>query len=68
MPEPDLRALIARHGFVVANMNYGVTGDGKTFEYQMVIHSPDRNKTRDLSEALNALPAVTAFRISPTGD
>jgi hypothetical protein len=34
----------------------------------MVIHSPDRNKTRDLSEALNALPAVTAFRISPTGD
>jgi putative Mg2+ transporter-C (MgtC) family protein len=68
MPESDLRALVARHGFVVANMNYGVTGDGKTFEYQMVIHSPDREKTRGLSEALNALPTVTAFRISPTGD
>jgi putative Mg2+ transporter-C (MgtC) family protein len=68
IPESDLRALVARHGFVVANMNYGVTGDGKTFEYQMVIHSPDREKTRGLSEALNALPTVTAFRISPTGD
>ena len=68
MPESDLRALITRHGFVVANMNYGVTGEGKTFEYQMVIHSPDREKTRGLSEALNALTTVTAFRISPTGD
>jgi len=46
-------------------MNYGVTGEGKTFEYQMVIHSPDREKTRGLSEALNALTTVTAFRISP---
>jgi len=68
MPEPDLRALVARHGFVVANMNYAVTGDGKAFEYQMVIHSPDRDKTRDLAEALNAITAVSAFRISPTGD
>jgi putative Mg2+ transporter-C (MgtC) family protein len=68
LPENELRALIQRHGFVIANMNYGVTGDGKTFEYQMVIHSPDRNRTRELAEALNALPAVLAFRISPTGD
>jgi len=68
LPENDLRALVERHGFVIANMNYGVTGDGKTFEYQMVIHSPDRNRTRELAEALNALPTVMAFRISPTGD
>ncbi|HKW37978.1 MAG TPA: MgtC/SapB family protein [Burkholderiales bacterium] len=68
LAEGDLRSLIERHGFVIANMNYGVTGDGKTFEYQMVIHSPDRNKTRELAEALNALAAVMAFRISPTGD
>jgi putative Mg2+ transporter-C (MgtC) family protein len=68
LPESELRTLVERHGFVIANMNYGVTGDGKTFEYQMVIHSPDRDKTRELAEALNALPAVMAFRISPTGD
>jgi hypothetical protein len=34
----------------------------------MVIHSPDRDKTRDLSLALNALSSIKAFRISPTGD
>jgi putative Mg2+ transporter-C (MgtC) family protein len=68
MPEADLRSIVERQGFVVANLNYSVTGDGKIFEYQMVIHSPDRSKTRDLSEALNAMPSVTAFRISPTGD
>jgi len=68
LPEADLRSIVERQGFVVANMNYSVTGDGKTFEYQMVIHAPEREKTRELSAALNALSTVTAFRISPTGD
>ena len=68
LPEADLRSIVERQGFAVANMNYSVTGDGKTFEYQMVIHSPDRDKTRELSAALNSLSTVTAFRISPTGD
>jgi putative Mg2+ transporter-C (MgtC) family protein len=68
LPEAELRAIIERHGFIVANMNYAVTGEGQAFEYQMVIHSPDRDKTRELSIALNALSTVSAFRISPTGD
>jgi len=68
LPEADLRSIVERQGFIVANMNYSVAGDGKTFEYHMVIHSPDRGNTRQLAEALNALPSVTAFRIAPTGD
>jgi acetolactate synthase regulatory subunit len=68
MPESELRAMVERQGFVIANMNYSVTGDGGTFEYHMVIHSPDRSNTRLLSEALNALPSITAFRIAPSGD
>ena len=68
VPELELRAMVERQGFVIANMNYSVTGDGKTFEYHMVIHSPDRGNTRLLSEALNALPSVTGFRIAPSGD
>src|SRR5438067_5283389 len=68
MPESELRATVERQGFVIANMNYSVTGDGKTFEYHMVVHSPDRSNTRLLAEALNALPSVTAFRIAPSGD
>ncbi len=68
LPEAELRAMVEGKGFVVANMNYCVTGEGKIFEYQMVVHSPDRSNTRQLSEALNAVPSVTAFRIAPTGD
>jgi len=68
LPEPELRGMVERQGFVIANMNYCVTDDGKTFEYQMVIHSPERGNTRHLSEALNALPSITGFRIAPTGD
>jgi len=68
LPEAELRAMVERQGFFVANMNYSVTGEGKIFEYQMVIHSPERGNTRYLSEALNAVTSVMAFRIAPTGD
>jgi len=68
LPETELRAMVERQGFAVANMNYCITGEGRIFEYQMVIHSPDRGNTRQLSEALNAVPSLTAFRIAPTGD
>jgi len=68
LPEAELRATVENKGFVIANMNYSVTDEGKVFEYEMVIHSPDRDNTRHLSEALNAMPSVTAFRIAPTGD
>jgi len=68
LPEAELRAMVERQGFIVANMNYSVTDEGRIFEYHMVIHSPDRGNTRLLSEALNAVPSVMAFRIAPTGD
>ncbi len=68
LPEAELRAMVERQGFIVANMNYSVTDEGKIFEYHMVIHSPDRGNTRLLSEALNAVSSVMAFRIAPTGD
>jgi len=68
LPEEELRALVARQGFVVANMNYSLTGNGRIFEYDMVIHSPRRDNTRHLSEALAALPNVVGFNVAPTGD
>ncbi|HEX4798613.1 MAG TPA: MgtC/SapB family protein [Burkholderiales bacterium] len=68
LPEAELREMVERQGFIIANMNYCVTGEGKIFEYQMVIHSPDRGNTRHLSETLNAVTSVMAFRIAPTGD
>ncbi len=68
MPEEELRAIVQRHGFVIANMNYALSGDGKVFEYDMVIHSPVRENTRRLAEAFALMGPVVEFRIAPTGD
>jgi putative Mg2+ transporter-C (MgtC) family protein len=68
MPEPALRALVARHGFSVANLNYRLLGEGSHFEYRMVMRTLKGDNVRTLSEALNADRAVVEYRISPASD
>ncbi len=67
MPEDRLRALLAQHGFTVANMGYRIVNDGKLFEYQTVIQTTDRNNTALLADTLRKHELVREFRISPTG-
>jgi putative Mg2+ transporter-C (MgtC) family protein len=67
MPEGELRALLAQHGFTVANMGYDIKNDGQLFEYRMVIRTKDPNNTARLAEALRNMPPVREFRIWPTG-
>ena len=66
--EAQLRKLIADNGFSVANLSSRLTDRGETFEYRMMIKSRGRDATDALSQHLRALPDVTEFRISPTGD
>jgi putative Mg2+ transporter-C (MgtC) family protein len=68
MPEVALRALVARHGFSVANLNYRLTGEGRQFEYRMVMRTLRADNMRSLAETLNADPAVNEYRISPASD
>jgi putative Mg2+ transporter-C (MgtC) family protein len=68
LPEDELRAIVQRHGFVVANMNYSLSGEGRIFQYDMVIHSPVRENTKRLSDAFAAMTTVVELKISPTGD
>lgn len=68
IPEPELRALIAQHGFTIANLSYRLNGNGKIFEYRMTIRSLRRDNARRLAETLNKMQSVLEFRISPTGD
>src|SRR3989475_5615478 len=35
LPESDLRAMVEKQGFEIANMNYAVKDEGKAFVYQM---------------------------------
>ena len=67
-PEPELRGLIAGHGFSVANLSYQLAEEGKVFEYQMTIRTDDRDSYRRLAETLTAREQVLEFHIYPTGD
>jgi putative Mg2+ transporter-C (MgtC) family protein len=68
MPEGELRELIGRHGFTIANLSHRLTEMGKVFEYRMVIRTRDREAAERLSQHLCAVPGIIEFRIAPTGD
>jgi len=68
MPEAELRRVVAQHGFSIANLNYRLTGEGKHFEYRMVLRTLNPDNLRALSETLAAAQGVLEFRIAPTGD
>jgi putative Mg2+ transporter-C (MgtC) family protein len=68
MPEDELRALIRRHGFSVANVSYRLTSQGRFFEYRMMIRSHDQRNAVKLAETLASRDDVVDFRIVPTRD
>ena len=68
MDEDDVRKLVGRYGFSVANLSSRLVDEGRFFEYRMVIRSRDRDNAHALAEHLLKLPEVIEFRISPTGD
>jgi putative Mg2+ transporter-C (MgtC) family protein len=68
MAETDMRELLAKHGFSIANLSSRLTEGGEQFEYRMVLRSRDHKSAETLSQALRGMPEVLEFRISPTGD
>ena len=68
MAERDVRQMIGKHGFSVANLSSRLTEGGQHFEYRMTIKSRDRDAAEALSKHLLGLPDVVEFRITPTGD
>jgi putative Mg2+ transporter-C (MgtC) family protein len=68
IPEDELRKLVGRHGFTIANLSHRLSDEGTIFEYRMVIRTRDRRNAEKLSQYLRTLPDIKEFRISPTGD
>ncbi|TFV98573.1 MgtC/SapB family protein [Oxalobacteraceae bacterium OM1] len=68
MSEVAVRAIMAEHGFNVANVSYRVTDDGQHFEYRMVLRSSDVGNLARLADYLLKQPKVRSFQLSPTGD
>jgi putative Mg2+ transporter-C (MgtC) family protein len=67
MAEDELVKLVGQYGFSVANMDYGLTGGGERVEYRMVLRTLAARNARALSDALQKVPSVIEFRISPAG-
>lgn len=68
LQEPELRELVARHGFRLSNLNYRLNAPEGFFEYRMVIQAARAGKARALMETLAKHPGVLEFHITPTGD
>jgi len=68
MPEDELRALVASHGFSVAHVNYRLRDEGEQFEYRMVLRTLNAHSTRTLSDTLQTLSSIRGFQITPASD
>ena len=68
MPELELRDLITRHGFTIANMSYSLTEEGKYYEYCMMIRTRKAKNLLLLSQTLSKLDSLVEFEIAPTGN
>jgi putative Mg2+ transporter-C (MgtC) family protein len=67
MPEDELRAMLAQHGFSVASIGYHVKNEGRLFEYRMLIRTGEAQNAARLAQTLRTLASVREFRIWPTG-
>jgi putative Mg2+ transporter-C (MgtC) family protein len=68
MSEEELRELVGRFDFTIANLSYRLEDGGRCFEYRMVIRSSRHEQAARLAQALEQTPSVVEFRIAPTGD
>ena len=66
LPEEELRAIVTRHGFSVANLNYRLREGTGQFEYQMILRTLDAHAAPALSQTLNKLDSVIGFQITQT--
>ena len=66
--EKDMRQLLKRNGFSIANLNYRMDTAANYFEYRMVIRADRAANATKLTQELSALPSVREFSVSPTGD
>jgi putative Mg2+ transporter-C (MgtC) family protein len=68
MSEPDLRKLVAQHGFSLYNMSYRLHGQVDMLEYRTVIRTMQPANLARLAGALSSEPRIIEYRIAPTSE
>src|SRR5205823_13289864 len=66
--ERQIRELVERHAFSIANFSYRLDAEGRVRRYSMTIASADRSAAGRLATTLESAEYVQEFRIAPTGD
>jgi putative Mg2+ transporter-C (MgtC) family protein len=68
LTEEEMRGLIQRHKFSIANFSYRLDAEGRVLRHSMTLQTTDRGAASRLAHALKENSTVLEFRISPTGD
>jgi len=66
--EREIRELVERFRFSIANFSYRLDGEARVRRYSMTIASSDRSAAGQFAADLERHQDVTEFRIAPTGD
>jgi len=66
--EAALARTLAEHGFTIAGTSHRLHGDGTGYEYQMIIHTLNRDSVGRLAGHLRRWDAVKAFELGLSGD
>jgi len=68
MPEAEIRELLSKNGFSVANISYRLMEKGAQLEYRMTVRTMDSGNIENLSKSLLGLTSIVEFNISMAGD
>jgi putative Mg2+ transporter-C (MgtC) family protein len=68
LTEEEMRGLIQRHKFSIANFSYRLDAEGRVLRHSMTLRTTDRGAASRLAHTLKENATVIEFRISPTGD
>jgi putative Mg2+ transporter-C (MgtC) family protein len=68
LSEEDMRALIKRHDFSIANFTYRLEAEGRVLRHSMTLQTTNRTAAKRLATTLKDSPTVLEFKLSPTGD
>lgn len=67
-PEGDVRSVITKQGFSIANMSYRLDREAGFFEYRMMVRTASKHAIEQLAGELRKRVDLIEFRISPSGD
>jgi putative Mg2+ transporter-C (MgtC) family protein len=68
LKQAELLALIKEHDFATSGVTHKYKGAEGIMEYEMTLHTLDRDAFARLAETLRARTDVVEFRLAPTGD